>query len=159
MRREWIVLIGCCGAIGCGSSLPHPRYEPQATTALSAVDTSPPPGRIERIPKRPVGADAWIDGEWIRQHGRWYWLLGRWVKVPPGARYSPWVSVRSADGAVFFAPSVWVDAKHSAIPEPPPLALATANGEAVYDPEGQVQPTGRNLSTAPPKGHRNEAAP
>jgi hypothetical protein len=32
---------------------------------------------------------------------------------------------------------------------PEPLALATASGQAVVSPEGELEPIGRNLETAP----------
>lgn len=118
-------------------------------TALTQIDTGPPPGRVELIPARPSGADAWVDGEWVRRHGRWYWLVGRWVKAPPQARFSPWVLVRSSDGTPFYAPSVWKDGKGVVIAPPPALALARASAGAVVDPENEVQPIGRNLDALP----------
>jgi hypothetical protein len=135
--------------VDCGGTLPHPPFAPQVTSALTPIDLPPPPGRIERIPDDPPQANAWIDGEWIARHGRWYWLLGRWVKTPPGARYSPWVVVRSTDGRAFIAPGVWKDAKGATIQPPPPLAIAIANGSAVYDAAGTVDATGRSIKVAP----------
>ena len=135
----------------CAASVPHPPYSAQPTSALVAIALPPPPGRIEAIPKRPPTASAWIDGEWLLQHGRWYWLLGRWVKVPAGATYSPWVVVRAADGTTFYAASTWRDATGAPLPGPPALATATASGEAVVSAEGDTEDTGRNIKTAPAK--------
>lgn len=101
------------------------------------------------MPDRPEGADAWIDGEWVRQHGRWYWLLGRWVKAPKGATYSPWVVVRARDGTLYYAPSVWRDATGNPIPPPPALSYATASGGAIVGPEGDLEPTGRSIKIRP----------
>jgi hypothetical protein len=136
--------------MACGGAVPRPPYAAQATTALVPISTSPPPGRIETIPAKPPQADAWVDGEWLFRHDRWYWLLGRWVKTPPGATYSPWVVVRSVDGAPWYAPSVWRDANGAIIDAPPALAEATASGETVVDPEGDPEDTGRSIKTAPP---------
>ncbi|HEY8090370.1 MAG TPA: hypothetical protein VIF09_21060 [Polyangiaceae bacterium] len=111
---------------------------------------APPPGRVEAVPRRPREADAWVDGEWVLRRGRWYWLLGRWVKTPPGATYSPWVVVRATDGTPFYAPSTWRDSRGAMLPPPPPLALATASGEAVVDAEGETEQTGRIIKTPPP---------
>ncbi|MDP8998767.1 MAG: hypothetical protein M3O46_01500 [Myxococcota bacterium] len=133
----------------CDASVQHPPYTPQATTALTAVESVPPPGRIERIPDKPTKADAWVDGEWILRRGRWYWLLGRWVTSPPGALYSPWVVVRAYDGHPYYAPSIWRDAKGSPLAAPPALAYATANGQAVFDAEGDHEDTGRSIKLAP----------
>ncbi|MGD0676930.1 MAG: hypothetical protein ABSC94_16065 [Polyangiaceae bacterium] len=134
---------------GCGPSIPHPPYSPQGRDALVLIDFAPPPGRVEQVPRRPHGANAWVDGEWIRRRARWYWLVGRWVAVPPGWTYSPWVVVRALDGTVFYAPSLWKDASGRATDAPSPLAFATASAQAVAGPEGNVEPTGRNLRTAP----------
>ncbi|MCL2450119.1 MAG: hypothetical protein FWD17_14325 [Polyangiaceae bacterium] len=90
-----------------------------------------------------------MDGQWILRHGRWYWLLGRWVKTPPGWTYSPWVFVRREDGAGFYAPSLWKDGRGVATGAPPALAYATASGEGVVDAEGNPVQTGRNLETPP----------
>jgi hypothetical protein len=131
---------------------------PQATNALTRIELAPPPGRVETIPTRPDGADAWVDGEWIVRHGRWYWLLGRWVKVPTGATYSPWVVVRSTDGTAFYAPSVWRDANGAVIPAPQPLAYADASGGAIVSPAGDAEDTGRVIKTAPSKHPRPTAS-
>jgi hypothetical protein len=149
VSRLRLGLLSSATLSACGTSLPHPPLAPQATTALTAVEAGPPPGRVESIPKQPPQADAWVDGEWILRHGRWYWLLGRWVKAPPGARYAPWVVVRASDGTLFYAPGVWVDSRGSAMTPPAAIVYATANGQAVFDPEGERSNTGRNVQTAP----------
>jgi len=137
------------GLAACGQALPHPPYSPQATGALEAIDSAPPPGRIELIPPRPPQADAWIDGEWIPMRGRWYWLLGRWVKTPSGATYSPWVVVRTSDGTPLYAPSVWKDARGTRISPPPALAIAASRAQVVFDAEGELVPTGANVESVP----------
>jgi hypothetical protein len=104
---------------------------------------------VERVPDEPAGADAWIPGEWVPRHGRWYWLLGRWVKTPPGARYAPWAVVRASDGSTFFASSSWVGADGKPVPPPPAIAYAQASGEAVFDALGEKQDTGRAIEDAP----------
>jgi hypothetical protein len=142
-------LTGTLALAACSSSLPHPPYSAQATSALTPIEMGPPPGRVESIPKQPAGADAWVNGEWILRHGRWYWLLGRWVKTPEGATYSPWVVVRASDGTPFYAASVWRDAKGATMAPPPGLAFATATGEAVVGPEGNPEQSGRVIKTPP----------
>ncbi len=129
----------------------------QATNALTQIELAPPPGRVEAVPSRPDGADAWVDGEWILRHDRWYWLLGRWVKVPAGATYSPWVVVRSTDGTAFYAPSLWRDASGAVVAAPPALLYATASGGAVVSPAGDAEDTGRVIKTAPARRHRPTA--
>jgi hypothetical protein len=112
------------------------------------------------VPERPAGADAWVDGEWVLRHGRWYWLLGRWVKTPADATYSPWVVVRATDGTPYYAPSIWRGGDGGVIASPAPMAFARASGEAVMSPEGDVEDTGRVLQAAPSSRPRPpEAAP
>lgn len=135
--------------VSCGGSVPHPPYSSQATSALVAIETAPPPGRIEVVPNKPRGADAWVDGEWVLQHGRWSWLLGRWVTVPAGATYSPWVVVRASDATAYYAPGTWHDATGGRLASPPALAVATASGEGMVSPEGEPEDTGRNIKTVP----------
>jgi hypothetical protein len=147
--RDWVRMLWVVPLASCAPSLPHPPFSPQATNGLSPIQVAPPPGRVEVIPKEPRGADAWVDGEWILKHGRWYWLVGRWVKVPPKATYSPWVVVRATDGTPFYAPSVWRDATGAAMPPPPPLAVATASGEVVVGGGGDPEETGRTVQDAP----------
>jgi hypothetical protein len=152
-------LLSTFSLAACGASLPHPPYAAQATTSLVVIPLGPPPGRIEVVPRRPARADAWVDGEWVLRHGRWYWLLGRWVQTPVGARYAPWVVVRASDGTPFYAPSFWQDAKGMALPPPPGLEYAKGNGQAVFDPEGEAEPTGRNVETIPPPAGPSDTSP
>jgi hypothetical protein len=149
VRKLSLWALAAAALAGCGGGVSHPPYTPQATTALVAIDTGPPPGRVETVPKRPAGADAWLDGEWILRHGRWYWLLGRWVATPRGATFSPWVVVRAPDGTLYYAPGAWHDAKGGPLAAPQPLAVATASGEAIFSPEGELEETGRTLKTPP----------
>jgi len=118
-------------------------------SALTQVETAPPPGRVEEIPARPDGADTWVDGEWIHRHGRWYWLLGRWVKAPPAATYRPWALVRASDGTPFYAASDWVDEQGNPVGAPQPLSYATASGVGVVSPGGDPEETGRVIKTVP----------
>ncbi|MGH7434184.1 MAG: hypothetical protein ACRENE_00750 [Polyangiaceae bacterium] len=148
MRQTHLALATVVLAWAC--SLPHPPLSAQATTALTLVDSDPPPGRVESVPPRPSGADAWINGEWVLRRGRWSWLLGRWVKTPPGATYAPWVAVRAIDGTLYYAPSGWHDATGTVIAAPPALSYATAYGGGIVTPDGQLEPTGRAIRTAPP---------
>ena len=147
--RTSIRLLVFALAAGCSGSLPHPPYSRQTSASLVVVDSAPPPCRIEQVPERPKGATAWVNGEWIRRHGRWYWLVGRWVTTPAGWTYSPWVFVRAEDGTAFYAPSAWKDEHGVAMAAPQPLAFATAGGSSVVDPEGNPVAIGRNLQTAP----------
>jgi hypothetical protein len=125
--------------------LPHPPYAGQPTSALAEAPFPPPPARVEEIPPRPVDDAVWIDGEWQWRGRRWSWNPGRWVVAPAGSVYSPWTSVRGADGAFYYAPGAWRNAKGEPIANPPALALARASSGVVFDAEGEVEKTGRTV--------------
>lgn len=138
-----------CGAVAlvdCGSALlPRPPYVGQPTSALVEVPYPPPPARVEYVPEAPQKDAAWIDGEWSWRGRRWAWRAGRWVTVAPGAFFAPWTAVRNADGALYFAPGTWRNAKGEELAAPKALARGTASPGAVVDPDGDMEAVGRNL--------------
>ena len=141
-----MALLACAlsAAIGCSWSLPHPQYVAQTTSALTAVDLPPPPGRVEAIPPMPPGA-VWVDGEWLWRRARWAWSPGRWVVAPAGATFSPWAFTRAPDGTLWYAPAAWHDAKGAAIEAPAPIALAHCDTVEVVNASGDVESTGPTL--------------
>jgi hypothetical protein len=96
---------------------------------------------------------------------RWYWLVGRWVEAPAGEKYASWVAVFASDGSTYWAPGVWLDASGQPVAPPPALALAKPSREAVVDPEGNLDVTGRTITTVPPwtylrgEGEEGSSAP
>lgn len=82
-------------------------------------------------------------------HGRWYWLVGRWVIAPVGARYAPSVVVFASDGTPYWAPGVWLNTRGEPLIPPAPLSLAKPSRGAVVDPEGNVDVTGRTITVVP----------
>jgi hypothetical protein len=128
--------------LACSGDLPRPPYVGQSTDALAIVQYPPPPGRVEYVPKSPAKGSVWIDGEWIWQGRRWAWKTGRWVMSPAGARFSPWTTVRSDDGTVYYAVGVWRDAQNRTVADPAALATAKATSGQVDDAEGQPETTG-----------------
>jgi hypothetical protein len=127
--------------VACGHRYPSPPYSPQPTSALVPVPIEPPPARAERVPPRPSDRAVWIDGEWSWRRRRWVWTPGRWVEPPSGLTYSPWVTVRGADGTLYFAPSAWRTARGETAPAPRALAVANVESGAVVDPEGDPERT------------------
>jgi hypothetical protein len=131
------VLLSCSAA-----RIARPRFSPQPTSALVVVTHEPPPARVESAPPRPTTPGVvWIDGEWSTKRRRWIWTPGRWVVPPPGATYSPWVTVRAPDGQLYFAPAQWRDAKGASIDAPKALATSTVESGAVVDAEGEMERT------------------
>jgi hypothetical protein len=59
----------------------------------------------------------------------------------------------------WYAASVWHGSKGEVIESPPALAVAIASGEAVVDPEGDPEDTGRNIKTAPPTHRPSQEQP
>ncbi len=136
------VIVAAFALLGCGGgALPHPVYAPQDTKSLVAISHEPPPARVENAPARPLGATVWLNGEWTWERRRWVWMPGRWIAPPEGATYSPWVTVRGANGALYFAPAQWHDAKGNPIAPPKALAIATVDSGAVVDAEGDMERT------------------
>ncbi len=150
-RRRSPLLFGllACATVAvlhCGHArLPRPPYVGHPTSALVEVPYPPPPSRVEFVPEPPQDGAVWLDGEWTWRGRRWAWRSGRWVTVPAGASFAPWTSVRNGDGTLYFAPGTWRNAKGEEVKSPKALARGGATPGAVVDPEGDVEPTGRNL--------------
>lgn len=64
---------------------------------------------------------------------------------PPGASYSPWTMTRDQNGAVWFAPGAWRNARGEDVTEPDALATAEASRSGVTDPSGEKEEIGRTL--------------
>lgn len=142
----WARALACALLVlACTSELPRPPYVQQPTSALFEVSFPPPPARVELVPKQPTEGAVWIDGEWAWRRRRWAWTPGRWLIPPPGAAYSPWTAVRDADGTLYYAQGTWRNARKDEIPEPKALAYGQATSGPVVDPEGEIEPTGRNV--------------
>ena len=138
-----VVLLALAATTACGSSsLPRPSYVAQPSSALVAIPYEPPPARVEHAPARPLAEGVvWLDGEWAWHDHRWWWSPGRWVVPPPGALYSPWSSVRAPDGALYFAPAAWRDAKGGDVAAPKALATAVVDSGVVVDAAGDMERT------------------
>jgi hypothetical protein len=141
MRFGVLLSLACTVCVACGHRYPAPPYSPQPSSALTAVPTSPPPARAERVPPRPNGDAVWLDGEWAWRRRRWAWSPGRWIVPPPGFTYSPWTTVRGADGTLYFAQGTWRDAKGETVTAPKSLVTANVEAGAVVDAEGDPERT------------------
>lgn len=129
-----LALVGA--ALACAPKLPAPPYTEQPTSALAEIPYPPPPARAESVPGAPRGGAVWIDGEWVWRARRWSWKPGRWVVPPPGARFSPWTTVRDRTGTLFMASGVWRDAHGAAVEEPAALAVGVPGAGAIVSSEG-----------------------
>jgi hypothetical protein len=73
------------------------------------------------VPPKPRGGDVWVDGQWTWSvKARWRWRPGGWVAPPPDAKFSPWSTVRRADGILLFAAPAWRDGRGRVIEAPGP---------------------------------------
>lgn len=141
----WCAATLAAVALSCRGKLPTPRYSAQPTSALVPVPYPPPPARVEIVPDSPQDGAVWIDGEWSWDGRRWGWKLGRWLVPPPSATFSPWTTVRSRAGILYFAGGVWRDERGERISEPQPLAVANASTGPVVGPHGESFPAGQNI--------------
>lgn len=131
----------------CGFDLPHPRYQRQPTSALTPVPFPPPPARVEYVPAEPDQEGVvWIDGEWEWKGRSWSWKRGRWV-VPPSAtaEFSPWATIRSADGLLYIAQGTWRSPQGLAIAAPPAISYGKPTAGAIVDSEGVSEHTGKSI--------------
>jgi hypothetical protein len=146
--RYTATLLASVSLTACGSaSIPRPAYSAQLTGALVSVPHEPPPGRVEHAPVQPAGVGVvWIDGEWDWHGKKWWWTPGRWVEPAGGETYSPWCTVRAPDGALYFAPAVWRDARGAVVAGPKVLASAVVDSGVVVDPAGDME---RTMVSAP----------
>ena len=100
--------------LGCGSGLPQvPRGQHPLTAGATpiAVDSVPPPARIEELSSDPPGSDCvWADGRWSWEDNRWVWQPGSWVVEPDACYYADslivWVPSVSG-GVLFYTPGQW----------------------------------------------------
>jgi hypothetical protein len=99
-----LVLLGC-------SSLPRPPTGPVPPGAPGReVPYPPPPARVETLPPRPAGGQAWqvwIDGQWDWDGQTWRWLPGAWVTPPANAYFTPWTATLQSNGRYLFVRAAW----------------------------------------------------
>jgi hypothetical protein len=144
LAHSSILILLVCG-FACGRDFPRPSYVGQPTEALEVVPQPPPPARVEVVPPKPASGSVWIDGEWTWQGRTYSWRRGRWVKPPPGARFSPWTEVRGEDGAIYYAGGVWRNEQHQQVADPPALATAKSTVGPIVDPTGHDEETGHTV--------------
>jgi hypothetical protein len=133
--------------MACSFDLPHPRYQRQPTSALQPVPFPPPPARVEYVPDEPKNDGVvWIDGEWEWKGRSWSWKRGRWV-VPPSAdaEFSPWATVRSADGMLYIAQGTWRSPNGQVITAPTAISYGKPTAGAIVDSEGVSEHTGKSI--------------
>ena len=95
--------------------------------------------------KQLVSDAVWIDGEWQWQGRRWAWAYWTMGTGRPRTNFAPWMMVRSADGAVYYAAGTWRDARHEEVAEPAALATGRPTISDVADPEGELEKTGNSI--------------
>ena len=125
-KSRWPLVLGLSlGVLACGgTTLPRPERAQVVVDDYVAVPFAPRPPPVEIIPARPRKDAVWVDGTWEWGNDRYRWVPGAWVVPPAGAKHARWVTVRRADGQLFFAASSWKDATGAAVEEPPALVRA-----------------------------------
>lgn len=96
---------------------------PVQGSELVAVESPPPPAKVERVGSDPGKPCMWLDGQWEWLGRHWEWTDGAWVVPPEGCYFAPpravWVtSVRG--GQLFYMTGRWYRADGS-VPCPAPI--------------------------------------
>jgi hypothetical protein len=97
--------------MGCGDSLPRPKFIEQPSDAFEAVPYPPPAALSELVPERPSGKSlVWIDGSWVWRGHYYVWQRGGWTESPTDIGFAEWKLRYTDDGRLEYAPSAWRDA-------------------------------------------------
>ena len=130
----------------CARTVPSCTVRRAGTTTADG-DCAPRRGAQRKlIPKRPPTADAWVDGEWVLRPDRWLWLLGRWVRRS-GGEVRALGDGAGVDGALYYAPSIWVD-EHGAEIDPRRRSPLPPHRAKRCSPQGaRPRRRGRNISS------------
>ena len=75
MRRRLLLLVLVFALSGCG-----------ATRVGIYARTAPPPIRVEAFGLAPGPGFLWVRGYWGWRANDYYWIPGRWERVPRGRR-------------------------------------------------------------------------
>lgn len=112
-----VSILSCGALLCCGSGLrlaprgPHPAA---AGAQPVAVDSAPPPARIDEVRAAPRSECSWADGQWRFVDNRWQWEPGGWVQVPDGCYYADalvlWVPTPNGPGLLFYTEGQWYTA-------------------------------------------------
>ncbi|HEX2733068.1 MAG TPA: hypothetical protein VHM70_15770 [Polyangiaceae bacterium] len=91
-----------------------------------AVDSAPPPARIDTVQPEPDPECAWADGQWRWEDNRWQWQAGNWVRVAPDCYYADalmiWVATQTGKGILFYTHGQWYQRAGGLCPTPPVCA-------------------------------------
>ena len=145
-RKVYAACIVLIALGACRAGLPRPPYAEQTSADLKQVPFPPPPARVEFVPDEPSSDAVWIDGEWEWFGRAWAWKRGRWVVPPAEAAFSPWTTVRGADGMLYLAPGTWrAVTSGKAITAPTAIAYGKPTAGALVDSEGVSEHTGKSI--------------
>ncbi len=116
-------------ATGCStglSEIPRGQHPLSGGAEPIAVDSAPPPARIDTVGPAPDASCAWADGRWRWENNRWAWHPGAWVRVPEGCYYADslivWVPTVDAKGVLFYTHGQWYTSTGERCAEPSPCA-------------------------------------
>jgi hypothetical protein len=78
-------------AVALTSCLPFPPGD------VMVIEMAPPAPRVEMMGMGPGPGYVWVGGFWSWRDGRFGWVVGQWMVVPPGHYYwvpGHWVRTR-----------------------------------------------------------------
>lgn len=124
----WFTLVA--GA-ACSRSVPLVAHGPHPASGgvePVAVDSPPPPVKVQIIPPAPRHDCRWADGEWAWRSGEWRWQEGAWLSPSPHCFFADavfvWLPARTAPtGLLYYTRSQWYDARTNERCETPPPCL------------------------------------
>jgi len=124
--RLFPVFVAAYLSVGCGSSVPTPRFGPQTRDAWVEVPYPPPAAAVEIVPPSPRSDAVWVDGQWSWRGRYFVWQRGAWVVPPAHAYFSRWARYYGKDGTLYFADATWRSDDRKPLPLPPVLRSAAA---------------------------------
>lgn len=123
--------------VACSSSVPlvpHGPHPAKGGVSPIAVDSRPPPVKVQIIARAPNAGCQWADGEWEWRSGEWRWQEGRWLSKSTDCYFADavfvWLPSRNVPtGMLYYTPSQWYDQRTNEHCEPPPPCSPASNGD------------------------------
>jgi hypothetical protein len=120
------VLLPSLVSTACGGTLaeiPRGQHPLSGGAQPIAVDSAPPPARIDVVSPAPDRDCAWADGQWTWESNRWVWVEGAWVRPAPDCYYADslivWVPTVDGKGVLFYTHGQWYSKSGELCDAPP----------------------------------------
>jgi hypothetical protein len=106
-------------------------------TSPIAVESPPPPVKVQIVSPPPRTDCQWADGEWLWRGNEWRWQEGRWVTAPSDCYFADavfvWLPARDfPTGQLYYTRSQWYERLTNKPCDPPPVCVA--EGGSAHSP-------------------------